>query len=636
MVSGIGTSSICRIALCAALAAAGTVGAQSAPGPAGAPAFETKIKPLLNKYCYKCHGPQLKPKADLNLLKFQTDQALRENRRLSKEMLVKLHAREMPPADYADQPTPEERAALAQWIDDAINKLDPSGPRLAGRVVWRRLNRTEYRNTVRDLLGVDFDPRDFPTDDVGYGFDNIGDVLSIPPLLVEKYVAAAKKIADLAVAGPRKDALIFTAKPDPAKPRREAAKAILQTLLLRAFRRPPLPDELERWTKLYEQAEKVDATFEGAMKLPLRALLISPHFLFRVENESAIGDATGAYPISDWEFASRLSYFLWSSMPDDELLEAAKKGSLRNPKVLDAQIARLIKDPRSRELAENFATQWLQIRRLEEVKFDAKQFPGFDDRLRQDMIQEAVLFFEAVLKEERSALDLLDADFTFLNGRLAQHYGLPPPPGSDFQRVKLGDGRRGGVLTMAAVLAATSDPDRTSPVKRGKWVLESILGTPPPPPVPDAANLKPEPGDASLTLRQRMERHRKDPNCASCHNRMDPIGFGLENYDAVGVWRDREGGKAIDASAVLPDGRKFAGPVELKKLIQAGKEQFLECLIEKMLTFALGRGVEHYDGPVIKDLSGVLARNGCKLSTLVVEVVKSYPFQYRQKDKVKR
>jgi hypothetical protein len=550
-------------------------------------------------------------------------------------MLVKIHTREMPPAEHPDQPTAPEREAMAKWIDDAINKLDTSGPRLAGRVVWRRLNRVEYRNTVRDLLGVDFDPRDFPSDDVGYGFDNIGDVLSIPPLLVEKYVAAAKKIADLAVAGPKKDALIFTVKPDPAKPKRDAVKTLLETLLRRGFRRPPTPDELERWTKLYEQGEKFDASFEGAMKLPLRALLISPHFLFRIENESAIADATGAYPISDWEFASRLSYFLWSSMPDDELLDHAKKGSLRNPKVLEPQIARMIKDPRSRELAENFATQWLQIRRLEEVKFDAKQFPGFSDALRQDMIQEAVLFFEAILKEERSALELLDADFTFLNGRLAQHYGLSAS-GDAFQRVKLSDGRRGGVLTMAAVLAATSDPDRTSPVKRGKWVLEAILGTPPPPPVPDAANLKPEPGDASLTLRQRMERHRKDPNCASCHNRMDPIGFGLENFDAIGVWRDRDAGKPIDASAALPDGGKFNGPTELKKIIQARKDQFVECLVEKMLTFGLGRGVEHYDGPVIKDLSTSMSKNGYKLSTLVVDVVKSYPFQYRQKDKVRR
>ncbi len=628
MVSGIMSHGICRIVFWTALAAA----PQAVPSASD---FDAKVKPLLNKYCYKCHGPQLKPKADLNLLKFTTEQSLRENRRLAKEMLTKIHTQEMPPKEFADQPTGPERDILAAWIDDAVNKIDASGPRLAGRVVWRRLNRTEYRNTVRDLLGVDFDPRDFPTDDVGYGFDNIGDVLSLPPLLVEKYVAAAKKIADLATAGPKKDALIFTVKPDPAKPRREAAKAIFQTLLLRAFRRPPLPEELERWVKLFEQGEKFDASFEGAMKLPLRAILISPHFLFRVENESPIGDATGAYPISDWEFASRLSYFLWSSMPDDELLEAAKKGSLRNPKVLDAQIARMIKDPRSRELGENFATQWLQIRRLEEVKFDARQFPGFNDALRQDMIQEAVLFFEAILKEDRSVLELLDADFTFLNARLAQHYGLSAP-GQEFQRVKLGDGRRGGVLTMAAVLAATSDPDRTSPVKRGKWVLESILGTPPPPPVPDAANLKPEPGDASLTLRERMERHRKDPNCASCHNRMDPIGFGFENYDAIGVWRDRDGGKAIDASATLPDGRKFNGPMELKKLIQSRKEQFVECLIEKVLTYALGRGMEHYDGPVIKDLGAVMARHGYKLSTLVVEVVKSYPFQYRQKDKVKR
>jgi hypothetical protein len=591
-----------------------TVSPQTAPSPQEV--FDTKVKPLLGKYCYKCHGPQLKPKADLNLTKYQTEAAVREHRKLFREVVTQIHTKTMPPKESDAHPTPEERAVITSWLEAAMSRVDKSGPKGAGRVVWRRLNRTEYRNTVRDLLGVAYDARDFPSDDVGYGFDNIGDVLSLPPLLLEKYVAASKKIADQAA----------LPKPDPAKPKREAARAILEKLLLRAFRRPPAVEEVERFLKLFDAGEKVDPAFEAAMKLPLRTILISPHFLFRVELDG-LGET---YAVSEFELASRLSYFLWSSMPDDELLDKAGKGALR--KDLDGQVARMLKDPKSVSLAENFATQWLQVRRLDEVKFDAKIFPGFDNALRHDMLEEVVKFFDAIVREDRSVLDLLDADFTIVSDRLARHYGL-----SGSGRVKIADPRRGGILTMGAVLAATSDPDRTSPVKRGKWVLESILGAPPPPPVPDAANLKDEPGSGALTLRQRMEKHRADPNCASCHNRMDPIGFGFENYDATGAWRDRDGGKPIDSSAVLPDGRTFNGPVELKNLLKQQKQEFVECLAEKMLTFALGRGVESFDGAAVKEIADGTVGAGFKMSSLIQGIAKSYPFVNRQRDnRVKR
>jgi len=597
--------------------------AGQAPPAAPSPqeVFDSKVKPLLGKYCYKCHGPQLKPKADLNLVKYQSETAVRENRKLFREVLTHIHTRQMPPAEATAQPSPEERLAITQWIEGALNRVDKNAPKGAGRVVWRRLNRTEYRNTVRDLLGADFDPRDFPSDDVGYGFDNIGDVLSLPPLLLEKYVAASGKIADQALAGPGKDKLVLVPKPDASKPPREQARAILERLLLRAYRRPPLPDDVERHLRLFDAGEKLDPSFEGAFKLPLRGILISPHFLFRIEMDG-MGET---YPVNEFELASRLSYFLWSSMPDDELLEKAAKGLLR--KELDAQVARLVKDPRSIALGENFATQWLQVRRLDEVKFDPKQFPGADAALKKDMIDEVVRFFDAVVREDRSVLDLLDADFTVVSDRLARHYGI-----SGSGRVKLADARRGGILTMGAILAATSDPDRTSPVKRGKWVLEAVLGQAPPPPIPDAANLKVEPGDARLSLRQRMERHRADPNCASCHNRMDPIGFGFENYDATGAWRDRDGSQPVDASAVLPDGRKFNGPVELKNILKQQKAEFVECLVEKMLTYALGRGVESFDGASVKEISDAVGAGGFKMSSLIQGIVKSYPFQNRQRD----
>lgn len=606
--------------------------AQNASEPSLDEEFQNRIKPLLSAYCYKCHGPQLKPKADLNLTKYQTERSVRENRKLMKEVLVKIQTLEMPP-EGSPQPKPEERKLITDWFEAALNRVDPNAPKTAGRVVCRRLNREEYRRTVKDLLGVDFDPtKDFPADDLGYGFDTVGDVLSLPPLLMEKYLAAARAIADQAVQGRERDRYIFVSRPGGAGKPRDAAREVLARLASRAFRRPAAPDEVERLVKLFDVAEKHEPDFDRAMTLPLRALLVSPYFLFRAEG--AAGE--GVQPLTDWELATRLSYFLWSSMPDDELFEQARKGALKDPAVLEAQALRMLKDPRASALAENFAPQWLQVRRLEEIHFDPKLFPAYDARLREDMIREVVLFFDAIVREDRSILDLLDADFTFVNDRLARHYGLAGAPGAGFQRVKLSDGRRGGVITMAAVLAATSDPNRTSPVKRGKWVLEAILGMPPPPPVPGADNLKSEPDNARLTLRQRMERHRRDPNCASCHSRMDPIGFGLENFDALGAWRERDGNLPLDVSATLPDGRTFKGPVELKNLLKERKDDFAACLTEKLMTYGLGRGMEYFDQPVIDEIVRAAARRGYRFSTFVTEIVKSYPFRNRQKERGKR
>jgi hypothetical protein len=612
----------------------GDLGAQAQPATLD-DAFKAKVQPLLGKYCLKCHGaPGQKAKAELDLNRYSGEKSVQDNRKIWKEILTKLYTREMPPEDAKPQPSADERATMTDWVETVLNKLDATGPRSPGRVVARRLNRFEYSNTIRDLLGVEFNAAaDFPSDDIGYGFDNIGDVLSLPPLLMEKYVAASKKIVGEAITGKDKDRLIFIARPDEKKPKRDAAKEILAKFLPRAFRRTVLPDELERFVKLFDVSDKQEATFDAAMKLPLRAALISPHFLFRIELDMG-GGLDGVYPISDFEFASRLSYFLWSSMPDDELLEQAKRGGLRAPKTLEAQVTRMLKDPRSHALAEHFTVQWLQIRRLETAKFS---LPGFDDDLRRSMVQEAVLFFEALLKEDRSLLEMIESNFTYVNDRLARHYGLSATVGRDFQKVTLTDPRRGGVLTMAAVLAATSDPNRTSPVKRGKWILESILGTPPPPPLPDAANLKDDASVSGLNMRQRMEQHRANPVCASCHAKMDPIGFGFENYDAIGAWRDRDGTAMLDTSATLPDGKSFKGPVELKAILKAKKADFIRCLTEKMLTYAMGRGVEYFDGRSVSEIGDQVARGEYKFSTLVMGIAKSYPFQNRQRDnRVKR
>jgi len=619
------------------LGAFGAAPLRSEPDPSSQDSY-SKIQPLLGKYCYKCHGPQLKPKADLNLTRYSSEASIRENRKIWKEVLTKVLVKEMPPEDFKEQPTQEERDTITRFVEAALDKIDPNAPKVAGRVVSHRLNRYEYKNTIRDLLGVDYNPyNDFPSDDVGYGFDNIGDVLSMPPLLFEKYVVAAKKIADQAVAGKDKDKLIFIAKPGEAtaggkpKPNRDLAKECLTKLASRGFRRTAQSDEIERLLKLFDAGEKLEGgDFEKSMKLPIRGLLVSPFFLFRVEAEGY----AETYPVTPFELASRLSYFLWRSMPDDELLDLAKSGKLLNGKVLEAQALRMLKDPKAFALSEDFTPQWLQIRRLEDMKFDASQFPSADAQMRKDMIHETVLFFDAVMKEDLSILSFLDADFTFVNDRLARLYGLPG--GGNFQKIKLSDPRRGGVMTMAAVLAATSDPNRTSLVKRGKWVMETILSTPPPPPVPDAANLKDDPEALRLPLRQRMEKHRSDPNCASCHKRMDPIGFGFENYDAIGAWRDQDKGQPVDSAAVLPDGQKFNGPIELKKILKEKKGEFLEGFTEKLLTYALGRGVEPFDGPVVKSISDAVAKKDYRFSALILEIVKSYPFMYRQKDRGKK
>src|SRR5437867_4324294 len=319
-------------------------------------------------------------------------------------------------------------------------------------------------------------------------------------------------------------------------------------------------------------------------------------------------------------------------MPDDALFEAARRGDLRKAEVLEAEARRMLKDPKSKALVENFAGQWLGTRKLKMVSPDPDRFPAFDEELRSAMARETELFFEAVLKEDRSVLDFVDADFTFLNEKLARHYGISGVEGKELRRVTFNaSSERGGVLTSGTVLTITSNPTRTSPVKRGKWVLETILGTPPPPPLPDAGELKDEPeGAEKLTVRRRLELHRADPSCAACHRRMDPIGIGFENYDPIGAWREKEGKLDLDVSGKLMDGRSFKGPVELKKILLSRKEDFVKCLTEKMLTYAIGRGVEYYDANVVKGIRKALAGQDYRFSALVLEIIRSYPFQHRR------
>ena len=371
--------------------------------------------------------------------------------------------------------------------------------------------------------------------------------------------------------------------------------------------------------------------FEAGIERVVRALLVSPSFLFRVVSDPPGAAPDTAYRLSDLELASRISFFLWSSIPDDELLDAAAQGKLKNTAVLERQVRRMLADARSQALAKNFAGQWLRLRNISGALPNDVIFPNFGEGLRQDFVRETELFFDSILRENRSVLELLTADHTFLNERLAKHYGIANVYGSDFRRVTLTDENRRGLLGQGSILTVTSYSDRTSPVGRGKWVLENVLGTPPPPPPANVAPLRADPNPGRLlSMRERMEQHRANPVCASCHARMDPLGLALENFDAVGRWRSQmPGGASIDASGATPDGTKFDGPSELRRLLVRNPEQFATVVAEKLLTYALGRGVEYYDAPAIRRITRDAATTNYSMAALVVGVVKSTPFQMR-------
>jgi hypothetical protein len=739
--------------------------------------FAKEIKPLLQKYCYTCHGE--KKKGDLDLRIYTDEKSVTQSQAVFEKVMKNLQAHEMPP-ENKPQPTPAERELITRWVTELFFPCDCEHPD-PGRVTIRRLNRVEYNNTIRDLVGVNFRPAaDFPEDDTGYGFDNIGDALSLSPVLLEKYLTAAERILDAAIvtgpatngpvqrfeaeklestapggpfgdyalelsregevfvlanlpateeyilrarafaqqAGPEPARMEFRidgeaikvfdvaavenapaiyetrvtlpagkkrfaaayinnyVKPDDPDPnnrdrnliidylevvgsvtppppplpeshqrifvcspahtnKAECARTIIQSFAQRAFRRPVPDEEIGRLLKLFKSVDADGGSFENSIKVTLQAVLVSPHFLFRGEMQPEPGNPKRIQPIDDFALAARMSYFLWSSMPDDELFHQAERGSLHRN--LERQIKRMLTDPKASAFVENFVGQWLQLRNLDLVMPDAKLFPDFDEDLRQAMRKETEMFFGHILREDRSILELIDANYTFANERLARFYGIPGLAGDEFQRVSLKAPRRGGLLTQASILTITSNPTRTSPVKRGKWVLENILGTPPPPPPANVPELK-EGKEAVLsgTLRQRMEQHRADPNCASCHARMDPIGFGFENYDAIGAWREKDGEFPIDASGKLVSGDSFKGASEFKRiLLKQKRDEFVRCLTEKTLTYALGRGLEYYDQCAVDQITKSLAKNRYKLSSLVTEVIKSTPFQVRRGEEVR-
>ena len=424
---------------------------------------------------------------------------------------------------------------------------------------------------------------------------------------------------------------IFTCRPTAPEDEGPCAAQILSTLARRAYRRPPSDVELDRLLTAYRDGRH-EAEFDAGIELAVRQLLVEPGFLYRIEESPRDIAPDTIYPVSDLDLASRLSFFLWSSIPDDELLDIAERGQLRDPAVLDQQVRRMLADRRSEAFVTNFTGQWLNLRKLPDVTPDLKRFPDFDETLRRAMRRETELFFEAILREDRSVLELLTADYTFVNERLAEHYGIPGVKGSHFRRVTLGDASRRGLLGKGSILAATSYAHRTSPVLRGKWILENLLGTPPPPPPPNVPDLKEDNAEGEvLSMRDRMVQHRANPVCASCHAMMDPLGLALENFDAVGRWRTRsEAFTPIDASGAMLDGTTFDGVDGLREVLLGRSELFVTTLTEKLLTYALGRGVESGDAPVIRAIVRTAAGADYRFQPLLMGIVQSLPFQMRR------
>lgn len=589
--------------------------------------FGRDVRSVVGETCAKCHSPE-KPKGGVVLTTATNETSVFLDPRTWETVARVVRERDMPPPGKP-QPGEPERARMVQSVLKILDAIDESTlPQVAGRKVIHRLSRLEYNNTIRDLLGVETHPADaFPSDGSGGGgFDNNAATLFVPPILMEKLLQAAGDV--LAAAAPER---FVAVRPGYFTPPDWAARKSLEAFVPRAYRRPVSSEEIEPLVGLVAAARSRGASFEDSLRFALKAVLVSPNFLFRVEPDPPPGETRR---LNDHELASRLSYFLWASMPDGLLLTLADQARLHEPAVLRAQIDRMLLDPKARSFGESFVSQWLGIRSLKTTTHpDHGRFPSYTATLRDAMCDEPVRLFEHLLREDGSLVDLLDADYTFANEELAAHYGIPGVRGPEMRRVALKDRTRGGVVCMGSVLTMTSYPLRTSPVLRGKWLMEEILGTPSPPPPPNVVGLPPD--DArkdGLTFRQQLEVHRKKPDCAACHERMDPLGFGLENFDAIGRWRDEVSGARVDASGKMASGESFDGPAELKKILVQRRDEFVRNLTEKALAYALARGLEYYDTPAVRRIVKGVKADHYRIRTLVFEIATCYPFQHRSAD----
>ena len=586
---------------------------------------------FIKRYCLECHSGE-KPKASLDLSRFDSMDKILSEALLWDDILIRLSQGDMPPKE-ADLPTLNERSEFLNWVESSLQKAAcQSGPH-AGPAVLRRLNRAEYSASVRDLLDIHFDAGEaLPSDGSGgEGFDNASETLFISPIHAEKYMDAARVAVEYAFADPRSLRRFLVAEPDEKTSPEVAARRVIEDFLPRAFRRSIPESEILEYLALFHAAYKADPSFMVAIRLTLQAVLISPKFLFIAEEPNF---DSKPHKVTDHELASRLSYFLWGSLPDDQLLKAADEGNLSDSRILQEQFKRMLGSQNSRKVrnfSQNFVEQWLGTRALgREFKPD-KSIRGYDSELEGGMKYEPVFFFHEILTENRSLLDLLKADYTYVNRRLARHYRIKGEFREQPKRVQLTDeNRRGGLLSMAAVLAVSSYPHRTSPVLRGKWILETILGDPPPPPPPNVPELEESASSVSSeSLRQRLELHRQNVACAQCHDRIDPLGFGLENYGVLGRWRDKYEGHTVDARGALPDGTTFSGPAELKLALLGRKDQFVRHLTKKMLGYALGRGLTYYDYCAVNSIVDKLRANDYKSHHLLFGIIQSVPFRFK-------
>jgi len=577
-------------------------------------AFKQHAEKFVKEYCVECHGNR-RSKAGLNLevaVRKPGDPAFA---RKWMEAIANVNAHDMPPED-ADQPSDDERERFL----NALAQIKYLAARDPGPFVIRRLTKVEYGNTLHDLLGVNADiAKELPDEVPGEGYLN-----SLSPMQTEQYLGIANAALQKMPAGVQKR--LFGDKNADV---RETARKLART----AYRRPPTDDELNVLVKVFELGTANKLQRIAALRLMLKAVLVSPQFLFITPSKDA-PKGEKIVPLDDYQLASRLSYLLWATMPDAELSKLADEGKLRDPAVLKTQTKRLLADKRARALFDGFGAQWLGTAELKDKTFDAAKFPEMTPELRAAMYDEARLFFDSIVRENRSVVSFVNSDYTFLNGTLAKIYGLEKQiTGSAMQKVKLTDANRGGILAMPGVLATTSFATRTSAVKRGVWVLEQVLGQRVPPAPPNVPGLEKQDQKkvAGLTLRQRTELHRTNAVCANCHKILDPIGFGLENFDAIGRWRDKdESGGPIDAIGELPGGKRFSSPKELKALIAARETDLTRNLTEKLLAYALCRQLDGYDHIIVDQMLQTIAKDGHKMQTLISEIVTSYPFLNRR------
>ena len=597
--------------------------------------FKKDIKPLLEKHCNRCHGGE-KTKGDVDLTIFSSDRKILQK---SSEFIIlkeALLSEDMPPKPKKTGFTEDHKKVLVNWVENYIEKVDFSDPvyRDPGPSQIRQLTTDEYNRTVKELLGVDFNVNK----EVGAkkehnvkAFSNQAATMQMSPLLIEKYFSAADKIIEKINSDKGEKIRKNLFKDVKAETPAEAMKFFYR-ISSRAYRRKVGATEVRRLLPLFNFLTKKGKSFQEAAVMSLKPILVSPYFLNRIEANRAPKNSPKTYLISDVELANRLSYFLWSSMPDDELFGIALKGKFRTAEVITKQIDRMLKDEKSSALIENFMAEWLEFEHIKQALPSTRDFPEFNNELKNSMREETKLFVKSIIVEDLSILNFLDSDFTYVNEKLAKLYNIPGVSGKKMKRVQLKpEYNRGGLLGMGSILAMTSHTNRTKPTARGKWVAEVILGTRiPEPPANVEALPKDKKGKEPASFREKLAQHVEDANCAVCHKKMDPLGFALDNYDAIGKWRSSFAGKAIDNTGILPDGTKVSGVNELKKVFMQKKDQFVRNFYSKLLSYAIGRKLEFYDELTVRKAVENIKKADYKFSAVIMEVVKSRPFLYRR------